>query len=134
MIFIPTIATQHNIDISNLRKVIKSLKIKTKRAYKEDTKKSCTVITKRDYQKLLKHHKTLTVEPATSADVPITQLAKDIAKIRKWKTPDISSTLKMLNSRGIEWHRSKFDKRSKVCINIRDYNKVLKEIKERSNP
>jgi hypothetical protein len=128
LISIPEIAETHNGDESQIRKVVKMAKIKVHNVYRESTKKSATAIAKSDLKKLLKAMPSLTVRVAESSDVPVTQVASEIAKLRGWKAPDVTTVLRMCEARGIKFTEAKVGNRPVKVINRKDYQALMKEV------
>ena len=132
LISIPEIASLHNGDESQIRKAVKFAKIKVHDVYRESTKKHATAIAKSDLKKLLKVMPSLTVRPAQSSDVPVTQVAREIAELRGWKAPDVTTVLRMCEARGIKFTEAKVGNRPVKVINRKDYNTLMKEVNTQS--
>jgi hypothetical protein len=128
LITIPEIAEKHNADESQLRKTIKALKIATQRVFRKATKKSATAINEADLPKLFKGMTSLKVKLANDTDVPVSQVAQDMAKVRGTK-PDISSVLKKCESLGIKLTEAKIGNRPVKVLSKKDYAKFMASVK-----
>jgi hypothetical protein len=100
-ISVPEIAKKHNADESQIRKKIKEAKIKTIVAV-NTKKKAVTAIAVTALPRLFKAMPTLKATKAKATDVPVSKLAESLQKILGWKSPDIGSTLKRCESRGVK--------------------------------
>lgn len=129
LITIPEIAEKHNADESQVRKTIKSLKIATERVFRTATKKSATAIKASDLPKLFKAMSSLKVQLADETDVPVSQVAQDMAKARGTK-PDISSVLKKCESLGIKLHEKKVGNRPVKVLSKKDYDKFMASVRQ----
>ena len=127
---IPEISEKYHADSSEVRKKIKSLGIRTVTAFRSKTKKSSTAITLKDFARLKKSWPSLTLSQAKDKDIPLTVIACEVAKIRKWKSPDISTVLKMCTARSIKLYKAKFGNKPLVCMSKSSYVIFIKEIGE----
>jgi hypothetical protein len=132
LISIPEIAQVYNGDESQIRKAVKFAKIKVHDVYRESTKKSATAIAKSDLKKLFKAMPSLEVRTAQSSEIPVTEVAREIAELRGWKSPDVTTVLRMCEARGIKFTEAKVGNRPVKVMSRKDYNALMKEVNTKS--
>lgn len=126
LIAVPEIAEKYNADPSQLNKAIKNAKIKTHLVIRGATGKSCHAISEADVKVLFKEMPSLVAQEATKNEVPLSQVAREIAKLRG-NNPDISGLLKKCASRKIKLVEKKVNGRLVKCFNKKDYDLLMSE-------
>jgi hypothetical protein len=127
LIAVPEIAEKYNADPSQLNKAIKNAKIKTHLVIRGETGKSCHAISDADMKTLLKLVPSLTAKEAGKDEVPLSQVANEIAEVRG-NNPDISGLLKKCASRKIKLVERKVNGRLVKCLNKKDYDALMSEV------
>lgn len=121
LVTVPSLAEKYGVDVSNLRKKIKALGIKTQKVIRGSTKKSCTAITKKDKARLEKQHPELADLPdALPSDVSISAIAREFER-------DIKSIIQRCRVREIPMPRKRVGGRGLLVVSKKDYTKLKKE-------
>lgn len=126
LIAVPEIAKKYNADPSQLNKAIKNAKIKTHTVIRGETGKSCHAISEADVKVLIKKMPSLVAQGSTRDEVPLSQVAREIADLRG-NNPDISGLLKKCASRKIKLVERKVNGRLVKCLNKKDYDLLMNE-------